>query len=135
MIKSPDLTAAVCPVAEPLYLEEWNRLTRLERFRLPLKNLTPDHINSFNVIALYSEMRSIAPNLLSLFEGMGNKAEGELESRRQCRHIAMAVSVIGNLRSRQINYLQAIMSYFLYSNRVPKRFHHIAPVGSCCQLF
>ena len=126
--KSDEIGSAICTTARTLYLEDWRNLTdsqHCHRLRMPLKSMKAEDILTFNLNTLYAEMRSHAPQLFALFEGMGNESnEGEDDDkklRRQRRHITMATFILGNMRSRQINYLQAIMTYFLYSNRVPKR--------------
>lgn len=130
-----ELNSAICETARTVYLEEWRALTDDKRLRMPLKHFTSEHVASFNISSLYSGMRSNAPRLFALFEGMGiNEVDlmasdgldysafrHEPEYRRRCRHLVMAISVIAALKSRQINVLQGIMSYFMYANRVPKR--------------
>lgn len=132
-----EVDSAICAAARTVYLEEWGALTddkQHQQLRMPLNHFTSEHVDSFNVASLYSGMRSNAPRLFALFEGMGNEcgrvdSEGldysafkhDAEHRRRCRHIVMAISVMASLRSRQINVLQGIMSYFMYANRVPKR--------------
>jgi hypothetical protein len=133
-----ELNSAICEAARTLYLEEWCALTDNEQhqqLRMPLKNFMSEHVASFNVSSLYSGMRSNAPRLFALFEGMGTNDvdlvgpdgldysafKHEPEYRRRCRHLVMAIFIIAALKSRQINVLQGIMSYFMYANRVPKR--------------
>ena len=132
-----ELDSAICEGARMVYLEEWCALTddkQHQRLRMPLKHFTSEHLTSFNVSSLYSGMRSNAPRLFALLEGMGTNdvdlvgSDGldysafkhEPEYRRRCRHLVMTISIIATLKSRQINILQDIISYFMYANRVLK---------------
>ena len=127
-IKSEEIDSAICRTARTVYLEDWDALTdsrKYHRLRMPMKSLKAEDIQNFCINTMYAEMRSHAPRIFALFEGMGNESNGgddnDKKLRRQRRYITMVIYVLGNLRSQKINYLQAIMTYFLYSNRVPKR--------------
>lgn len=64
-ISSDEIDSEICTTAQTLHFADWNALTdsRLDqRLRMTLKNMTPDHINSFSLTKLYSEMRSKAPS-------------------------------------------------------------------------
>ena len=137
-----DLKSALCETAAPVYLEEWRGWIAQKGIRRLLKEFSLEYVQSFNVEPLYAGWRRVAPLLCSLFEGMaqGKASKGWpmphpdpsnvhlstndkrlKEYRRHCRHIVMALSIMGALSSRQINLVQGIIAYFMYSCRVPKR--------------
>jgi hypothetical protein len=138
-----DLEELLCETAGTIYLEEWRKWIRQRGIRMPLKDFSLEHVQSFNIETLYAGWRDKAPRLFSLFEGMASGKDSQdwpasavrsvdvsagninekvrKNYRRRCRHIVMAISGIGALSSHRINLVPGIISYFMYSCRVPKR--------------
>jgi hypothetical protein len=130
-----ELNEALCEASQEVYKAEWTEWMKQEGIRTPLKRFSLEHIQLFNVETLYAAWRTKAPFLSLLFETMalGKTNTQTLDEawdindkrrrdyRRRCRHITMAISCIGALRSRRVNVVQGMLSYFMYACRVPKR--------------
>jgi hypothetical protein len=129
------LNEVLCDRSREVYRAEWKEWMSQDGIRIPLQKFSLEHIQSFEVTSLYTAWREKAPLLCSLLESLASGKDGaEMEDdtwdindkrrkeyRRMCRHIVMALSCIGALRSRQVNVVQGMLSYFLYVCRVPKR--------------
>jgi hypothetical protein len=138
-IQSPtscaQLKKTLCEVSREVYRAEWKEWLSQPGLRMPLRRFSLEHVQSFEVVNLYTAWRAKAPLLCSLLETLASRkdeAQREDETwhisdkrrkdyRRLCRHIVIAISCIGALRSRQVNVVQGMLSYFLYACRVPKR--------------
>jgi hypothetical protein len=138
-IQSPEsraqLNEELCEVSREVYRAEWKGWVSQAGIRTPFKRFSLEHVQSFEVTTLYTTWRTKAPFLCSLLESLASRKDGaqredetwdindkrRKDYRRRCRHIVMAISCIGALRSRQVNVVQGMLSYFMYACRVPKR--------------
>jgi len=125
------LRVSICSHAHDVYESEWRELTADPEIKKPVAQFSNDYVSSFSMAGIYQRMRANAPHLFVLLEGLGAKP-GEVssnygehgadeEQRRRWRHIVVAVSTLSQLRTRRINVVQGILTYFLYASRVPKR--------------
>jgi hypothetical protein len=129
------LDKTLCEVSREVYRAEWKEWVSQAGIRMPLGRFSLEHVQSFEVTTLYTAWRGKAPFLCSLLESLALRKDDALREdetwdindkrrkdyRRRCRHIVMAISCIGALRSQQVNVVQGILSYFMYACRVPKR--------------
>ena len=107
-----------------------------QRLRVALGNLTPDHIKKFSFSDTHCCMQEDAPNLMSLFDDLVNISDRQTETdppnisdpaatekrvRKRHRREVMAASILANQTSQRFNLLQGIITYTLYSFKVPKR--------------
>jgi len=124
--------STLCEAGRAVYLQEWGDLTHDDTIRVPMHAFSLQHVESLSIEPTYARWRVQAPSLFRLFEGMGNgsamvnqpeRSSPRLneERRRQIRHILMSLSIMGNLRSRQINLIQGLLSYYMYVGRLSKR--------------
>jgi hypothetical protein len=139
--KPEEVGSVVCAAAEPVYQTEWATIIEDDMFRTPMSRFSDETIDSFSISGIYDTMKRLAPLLLSLIFLLSTRLPGQQrpsrtkktltpadlealkqkEERRRVRHVVVALCVLGNCVNPRFNILQAIMSFYLYSSRVPKR--------------
>jgi hypothetical protein len=139
--KPAEAGRVLCAAAEPVYQNECATIIQDDTFRTPMTQFSDETVDSFSILGIYDTMNRLAPLLLSLIFLLSTPLPGQqrgprtkksltpadLEElkrkadRRQVRHIVVAFCVLGNCVNQRFNILQAIMSFYLYCSRVPKR--------------
>jgi hypothetical protein len=66
------LLSAICAPACEIYLGEWRRLIRDPFFKVRLTAFSPESIMSFSFAAIYEQMQSNAPCLITLFQSLAS---------------------------------------------------------------
>ncbi|KAF8475090.1 hypothetical protein BDZ91DRAFT_789320 [Kalaharituber pfeilii] len=122
---------------------EISRLTQSKLMKKPMKSYTPELINNFSIDSLVEEMKRIAPITLDILRraGAGTRLaeDSGLETnedivgssngvpkigrwkRNKNLIITTAICLIGYSRSKNCNFLQGMMGYFLLAGNVGKR--------------
>jgi len=120
----------LCAPAVDIYKREWKKLTGdSAAFKMPLHNFSPEYISEFSFETIFMQMKSKAPCLVGLVQQLCNKPrlttsnehQEELSTRAEKRHIAMALSVLGNHVTNRFNVIQGRLGYFLFASKVSKQ--------------
>jgi len=130
---SPEVLRKICGPAVDVYQAEWGNLTGTSAFRHPLNAFSPEYVTEFSLELLYQQMVNTAPCFVDLLhtliperhaasdEGSENLDSDTKIASAQHRHIATAMCILGNARTRKFNALQGRIGYYLFACRVPKR--------------
>jgi len=120
----------LCAPAVDIYKREWKNLTEDgAAFKMPLHNFSAEYVSEFSFETIFMQMKSKAPCLVGLVEHLCHRPrpttsdERQVESpmRARNRHIAVALSVLGNHVSNRFNAIQGRLGYFLFGSKVCKR--------------
>jgi hypothetical protein len=136
-----ELFAKLCRPGVDIYRREWQSVQKdVENFKQPLSNFSDEYISEFSFDALFDNFATHAPHLVQLCEAITRKRErvsssSEAETdkvRAKRRHIATALSILGNESSRRFNALQGRLGYACFAIKVPKRMINILnKLGLC----
>lgn len=89
---------------------------------------TIEHMDEFSLSGIASEFQSLAPDVYSLFEQLGDvhrHSTSEEEVTLEQRKMVTSLSTLLNARSRQAKGLQLLLSLMLVARATSKLVHHL----------
>jgi hypothetical protein len=73
ILNNPGIRDVVCSAAESAYLKEWNQIIEEPAFKKPMTKFSPEYIDTFSFADIYTQMDSIAPTLMRLFNRLTHR--------------------------------------------------------------
>jgi hypothetical protein len=113
----------ILSMAESCYDREWDALCGISTLSQSAEQ-SAGTLSTFNFDTLYLQMQEQAPRLVSLLHLLGNVASASSNKSalsRTRRNIVMTLSQLSMLRSERHNYVQRIITFFLFASRAGKR--------------